>query len=177
MSLFKRDDLVAHLCRRSGKWYVHNRRGPLHWVCACDEKSMLLIRVSYRPGYFLMFEAELPIRFSLENPPSGLFGRVLLRSGALKLASWRMDIRESCEAVLYLSVQMPEHRMSGEMFDEVCREMRDEVLALHQELRDKFHYTVGGPVQGGYHHSPPQDYSRRLDSHVARIVDDSGRNR
>lgn len=107
-----------------------------------------MIRVRYRPGFTMLFEAELPVRFSLEDTPSDLFARVLLRSVPLKFASWRMDVRQSCEALLFLSVQWPGQGMVAGLFDDICREMRDEVLSFHQELRDKFRYQANGVVTG-----------------------------
>ena len=149
MGLFGGTLCIADLCRQSGNWHLADRKGDLHWVHAHGGMGQM-IRIRYRPSFTMLFEAELPVRFSLEHAPSGLFARVLLRSVPLNFASWRMDLRQSCEAVLFLSAQLPGHGMGAGLFDDVCREMRDEVIGFHQELRDKFHYQVAGVMSGGF---------------------------
>ena len=55
----------------------------------------------------MLFQTWLPIRFSLEHEPKGLFARVLLRNGNLHLSSWSMAIGGSCEACLTLVTNLP----------------------------------------------------------------------
>ena len=177
MNLFRRNDLIERLCRRSGKWEIRRHNGDIYMLHARDERAGQLIRVRYSPGYMLLFESELPVRFSLASPPAGLFARVLMRSVSLKLASWRMDIRESCEAMLYLSAQLSDEGMAGWLLDKVCREMRDEVLSFHQELRDKFLYDTGAAMQGGAAVTRPDALAGRYDQIAANLLANADRYR
>ena len=148
MNLFGKKHMVPRLCSRSG-WLLVKREEDRHWVRSSDEKETRLVRVRNN-GQFMKFVGELPVRFSLETPPSGLFARLLMRSIWLDFASWRMDIGDSCEAILYLAAQLPVAGMTPRLFAEVCREIRDELLDFHEELREKFQYgVVGGTAAGG----------------------------
>ena len=92
----------------------------------------------------VLFQSWLPIRFSLERPPAGLFARVLLRGHPLNWSAWQMSIGGSCEACLYVSASVPRTALDARLFQEVCTEIANEIRGFHQELHDKFAYDLGG---------------------------------
>jgi hypothetical protein len=151
MNLFERRPLIEQIVAKSPAWQILRRDGDMHRITSADSGSLTPIVVrapKQRP--FVVFNAFLPIRFSLERTPQGLFARLLFRSNALGLSSWNMDIAESCEALPYLFAQVPRDSLTPFLFDLICREMTEEIRSFRQELRDRFSYGIG-PVGGGVH--------------------------
>lgn len=145
MGLFRRDNLITRLCRESGRWLLIGREGELYWVRAdgCGRLQEIFIR--YREhAASVAFQSRFPVRFPLDGPPSGLYARLLMRNFQRVFTSWAMDIGESCEAVLRVVARVPTVALDAPLFDEVCREMVDEIADFHQELRDKFRGVMDG---------------------------------
>ena len=144
------EDLIDKLCRESGRWMVVSREADDCRVRAVgDPKSVQYIDI--RDGEHcrdILLQTWFSVLFPLENPPSGLFGRLLLRNFALKYAAWSIQIAGSCEAGLCCSARLPKAGLCASLFDFACRELVNEINDFHQELRDKFRYSVGGVVPG-----------------------------
>ena len=157
MPMFRQEDLMTRLCRESGRWLITRRGGDCVWVQANDNRAVCEIMIRDSTNVLsVLFQNWFPVRFSLQNPPSGLFGRLLLRNLELHFAGWAVSIGESCEACLTLAAQVPRSALTASLFDFICREIRDEINGFHQELHDKFLYSMGTPAQpplpGGARH-------------------------
>jgi hypothetical protein len=107
MQLFRRE-MIPRLCEESGRWVVISSEAGDYRVRNADGRATVYINVYQRPGTCdTLFQANFPIRFSLEREPAGLFARVLMRNFSLKFSSWMMYIGESCEACLILAGRVP----------------------------------------------------------------------
>ncbi len=148
------EELIPRLCRESGRWLVVRREGDCHIVQATDHRAVKEITVrDCTNSYTVLFQAWFPVRFPLDNPPSGLFGRVLMRNLDLYFSGWAVSIGGSCEACLTLAALVPRQALDARLFDNVCREVRDELIGFHQELHAKFLYAAppfpaSPPVRG-----------------------------
>lgn len=139
-------DVIERLCQQTGMVLV-SREADCYQVRNGDHTSKRYIDVTYSERVAnVLFQTWLPIRFSLEHEPKGLFARVLLRNGNLHLSSWSMAIGGSCEACLTLVTDMPRAALNAELFSKACWEMVREVNGFQQELHDKFSYEAGGRV-------------------------------
>lgn len=167
MNLFRREARIARLCRQSG-WLLHGRNLDLFQISAGATSRGHTILVRDDGGSTVDFHSWFPVRFALDNPPSGLFGRLLLRSHDLEYASWSMSIQQSCEAALMVAARVPSHALDVPLFDRVCREITGEVVGFHQELRDKFRYEAGFPPS---HRAPvrPEPCPAPMPSWVERL--------
>ena len=142
-ALFKRKTLVEQLAKQAG-WPISSHCGGHYTVLSADQGPARQVNVRYMESTgFLRFYADFPIRFSTERTPDGLYARVLLRSSSLGKCHWLLDIDYSCEAQPYLFAQWPAAVVTPKFFNAVCQEMVNELRAFHQELRDKFAYSVG----------------------------------
>ena len=142
------DESVIERSARLTGWAIFSRHGDFTTVQSRDRPgNERLVTVKYRQGDSMVkFTAELPIRFSLERTPQGLFARLLLRNVSLPWSHWNIEIEQACEAQPYLVGIWPTAIMTPKLFDTICREMVVELRSFHQELRDKFAYSVGGGV-------------------------------
>lgn len=147
------EDLIHRLCRESGRWRLVEREGDRYHVVADDGSPLQPIWLRYRQGRSesIPLQSRFPVRFPLDNPPSGLFGRLLMRNFTLVHAYWAVNLGESCEALLWVLARVSVAGLDAKLFDMVCREMRDEIVAFHRELKDKLRYSVSGmmPDDGG----------------------------
>ena len=143
-------DLVERLCEESGKWLIASRLGDRYSVVNADRMTQRFIDVrTCEEMAFVKFTAEFPVRFSLDREPRGLFARVLMRCIPLHFANWRLDIGESCEAVLYLFASQPRAAMDARLFNAICQEMVQELRDFHTELVEKFRYGGGAADMPG----------------------------
>jgi hypothetical protein len=143
--MLRRKTEIERLCRRSGKWAVIEfDRVDRYQVRTTTARHLCEVTVRHVSGKraCTRFQCWLPVQFSLQNPPSGLFGRLLMRSWDLRWSAWHINIADSCEASACLSVLIPNAALDARLFDDICREMTEEVLSFHRELRDKFNYHV-----------------------------------
>lgn len=140
MKLRRQEELIPKLCRESGRWLVSGRDGgDCYQVRTAGSDTIRYIDVRHQDDVrSVKFSATFPVRFPLENTPSGLFARLLLRSVSLHHSHWLIEIWESCEALPYLVARQPAAVMTPALFNAICREMVDELLGFQQELRDKF---------------------------------------
>jgi hypothetical protein len=139
-------DLVSRLCRDTG-FVLTGREADRYQVRSGDHSPPVYIELRYserRPN--VIFQAWFPVRFSLEKPPTGLFGRVLLRNTSMTWAAWGMSIGQSCEACLYVTAASPRRAMDSRVFNAICQEMTGEIRAFHEELHSKFAYDLGDVV-------------------------------
>lgn len=137
---------IEQLCRASG-WVFINQEVDQYRVRSGGPQSNVYIDIRSSERFSnLVFQSWFPIRFSLEKPPAGLFGRVLLRSLDLTWAAWNMSIGQSTEACLCVVARFPAAAMNAGLFRDVCDEIAGEIRAFHQELRDKFSYGMGDVV-------------------------------
>jgi hypothetical protein len=136
-------DLIERLCDETG-WVLAGREADLYRVRSGDHRAPVYIDIRYSEQYCnAVFQSWFPVKFSLEQPPAGLFGRVLLRSIYLRWASWEMSAGRSCEACLVLSACLPVAGMHADLFRPVCEEIATEIRRLRRELHDKFAYDLG----------------------------------
>jgi hypothetical protein len=136
--------LIERLCQETG-WGLLGQEAGRYQVRSRDTDSPVAIEVCYGERQVnVLFQSWLPIRFSLERPPAGLFARVMLRGHTLNWSGWQMSIGGSCEACLYLSASVPRTALDAGLFQEVCTEIADELRDFHLELHDKFAYDLGG---------------------------------
>jgi hypothetical protein len=144
MSLFRRKTVIESLCQQSGCQFCF-RDGQLYVVRSGGRDLYYIpITVHYIDSHrWTKFNAELPVRFPLGRTPDGLFAKAMMRNFNLGYSHWLMDIRESCDAILYLSAQTPTEWLNAGIFGAICCELATEVRAFHSELRDKFRYGVG----------------------------------
>jgi hypothetical protein len=141
--------LIPRLCRESGRWLVIGQQADLYRVRANDHKPIVEIDIRCPGGGpAVLFQAWFPVRFRLDNPPSGLFARLLLRNIDRGFAKWSMVIGQSCEACLTISGLVPLRALVASLLDCVCGEIRDEILGFQAELHEKFSYFVPPPAQG-----------------------------
>jgi hypothetical protein len=143
------EDTIHRLCRESGRWLLTGREYDSYWVRANDHRPTVSIQIRYAANDpTVLFQAWLPVRFPLANPPHGLFGRLLMRNLELRFAAWAVSIGQSCEACPTVAALIPTSALDASLFDFVCREVRDEILGFQKELHEKFAYAVPPPVQG-----------------------------
>ena len=141
------DTLVERLCRESGRWIVLTSELDWHEVRSVARPRIHNIKIRHGEGdASLIFQSYFPVRFSLENPPSGLFGRLLMRNFDLYYASWVATISGSCEAGLQVVARLPRVGIDATLLDRVCHELADESDSFDRELRDKFRYGGGGVI-------------------------------
>lgn len=139
-------DVIERLCQATGMVLV-SREADRYQVRNSDHTRRQYIDIVYAESFAsVLFQTWLPIKFSLEHEPKGLFARVLLRNLDLRWSCWAMTIGGSCEACLTLVTHLPHAALNAELFATVCREMVGEVNGFHQELRDKFRYEADGRV-------------------------------
>jgi hypothetical protein len=139
-------DTIERLCLDSG-WVFISREVDYYRVRSGGHQSNVYVDIRSSERFSnMLFQCWFPIRFSLEKPPSGLFGRVLLRSHDLHWSAWRLCIGGSCEACLYLCTVLPAGSVNAALFRDVCEEMAGETRAFLHELRDKFNYGPGTAV-------------------------------
>lgn len=141
----RRETLIERLCRQSGgQWRIHRRDFDEYGVRNPANSRCELILIRHREGLdSVIFQSIFPMRFSLETPPAGLFARLLMRNFDCLYAYWTLTIGQSCEACPYLVARVPTASLDGRLFDQVCREIMNELLAFRQELYDKFRYDLG----------------------------------
>jgi len=152
-------NLIDRLCHECGQWMVISSQLDAHQVRSVNRYKISHIDIRYMEGHAsVIFQLYFPIRFSLENPPSGLFGRLLLRNHELHYATWVMNIVESCEAGIQVAARLPRQGIDARLFHRVCTELADEADGFGQELRDKFRYSVGGVTPGHAMQEPPRHY-------------------
>lgn len=146
----KRDDLIDRLCRESGRWMVVSREEDDYRVRAVgDYRAVQYVGIRCGAAFHdVVFQSWFSVRFPLDNPPSGLFGRLLMRNFMLKQAAWALQIEGSCEAGLCCCARVPKSALVPCLFDIVCRELVNEIDDFHQELRDKFRWAGGEVVPG-----------------------------
>src|SRR5689334_14420467 len=107
MTLFKRQPSIPQLCRNS-RWLVVSRHDFHYSVANNDDRPRREMCVRAGKQFWdVQFSLEFPIRFPMNPEPPGLFARILIRNVGLVYSAWNMDIRDSCEAQLYLFAQMP----------------------------------------------------------------------
>jgi hypothetical protein len=147
-------DLIERLCVESG-WLLTGRQADLYQVRPCDPRAIHYVDIRYKEPYpNVVFQCWFPIRFPLQQP-SGLSERLLMRNKNLHWSSWTMTIGQSCEACLYVGASIPPSSLNAWLFGNVCQELVNEVRAFHQELHDRFRYSLGGDaVEAPY--LPPQ---------------------
>ena len=140
------DRLIETLCRESGRWMVASREAGEYSVRAIDDRTCVrYIQLRASPAFAsVVFQLFFPVRFSLQNPPSGLFGRLLVRNFKLFYAAWAMDVVGSCEAGIQLGARLPRQGIDARLFDAVCRELVDEADDFNNELREKLRFGSGG---------------------------------
>lgn len=148
--MFRRKTKIELMCRQTGRWAMINfdkqDNFTVRTISAC---TVYPINVRHHPKRTTTrFQTWLPVRFPLGNPPSGLFGKLLLRSWDLPWSAWCINIVDSCEATACVSALVPSKALDAVLFDAICQEQTQEVAAFHQELRDKFHYA--GQSGGGF---------------------------
>ncbi len=137
-------NVIESLCRKIG-WVVTRREADIYQVRSGDHQTNVYIEVRYNErSPNVVFQSFFPIRFSLENPPAGLFGRVLLRSASLTWTSWALNIGETCDAQLCVNAGLPTTALDAGLFGKVCEEIAAEIRGMRQELHDKFSYDLGG---------------------------------
>jgi hypothetical protein len=147
--MFRPKTQIERLCDKSRKWMVLSYDKLDHYrLRTTSSRTVYEICVRHHPQrQSTRFQCWLPIRFSLENPPSGLFGRLLLRSWELAWSSWNINILQSCEASACVTCLVPRAALDIGLFDDICTEQSEEVAAFHKELRDKFNYAaMGGTI-------------------------------
>jgi hypothetical protein len=143
------EELIPRLCQESGRWVLVRQQHDAYWVRTSDPGRLVEIYIRCSGDAFtVLFQAYFDPRFRLDNPPSGLFGRVLLRNHDLHLSNWAMYIGESCEACLYVAAMIPKAALTASLFDKVCRELVDEINGFKRELHDKFLYDPPPPPGG-----------------------------
>lgn len=151
----RQDELIPRLCHESGRWLMVRREGDRYIVQARDHRAVHEISVRDNGNtYTVLFQGWFPVRFSLDNPPSGLFARLLLRNMELHFSAWAIAIGGSCEACPTVAALVPRRSLDAALFNTVCHEIRDELIAFHNELHAKFRYDAppyspAPPVGGG----------------------------
>jgi len=75
-----------------------------------------------------------------------------------------MSIGASCEACPYLCANLPRHALTADLFAVACNEIANEHRSFHQELHDKFAYTIDlpGSSGGGMGQAVPHDERGRI---------------
>ena len=148
--MFRRKTKIELMCRQTGNWAVTDfDKQDLFTVRTTSFRTVYPITVRHHPKRTsTRFQCWLPVNFPLDNPPSGLFGRLLLRSWDLGWSAWNINIGHSCVATACVTALVPNMALDATLFDEICREQTGEVSAFHQELRDKFNYA--GQAGSGY---------------------------
>lgn len=137
-------NVIESLCRTIG-WVVTRREADIYQVRSGDHRANVYIEIRYNErSPNVVFQSFFPIRFSLDEPPAGLFGRVLLRTASLTWASWALNIGESCDAQLCVNAGLPTTALDARLFGKVCEEIAAEIRGMRQELHDKFAYDLGG---------------------------------
>lgn len=153
----RESDLVESLCRQSGQWMVTSSVLDVHQVRSVHRPRIQRLQIRHMDGHAsLIFQLFFSIRFSLENPPSGLFGRLMMRNHELIYASWAMGIVESCEAGLEVVARLPRQGIDARLFHSVCTELADEADSFDKELKEKFRYGVDGIIPGRTMQEPPR---------------------
>ena len=142
------EDLIEECCRETGPWRISHREGDRYVLRLDDHRPLQHVQVRYSSRMqHIPFQSWLSVRFPLDRTPSGLYGRLLLRSFERIYASWVMNISGSCEAYLGVVARIPASALTPALFDRVGRELLDEVFSFHQELRDKFQGDMGQTVR------------------------------
>lgn len=137
-------DLIDRLCRECGHWMLASCELDSHRIRSVTRPMIQHINVRYMEGQpSLIFQLFYPVRFSLENPPSGLFARLLLRNHSLYYAMWAMNIVQSCEAGIEVAARLPRQGVDASLFHAVCSELADEAEGFDRELKSKFNYSPG----------------------------------
>jgi hypothetical protein len=142
----KEESWIASLCRQTRKWTVTGFDGQDRFTVRTKGDEVIYpvtVRTSGQSSYGTRFQCFLPLRFPMETPPSGLFGRLMMRSREMDWSAWQLIIVESCEAQLYVTALIPSAVLDAALFDEVCREQTSEVAAFMKELHDKFNCAGG----------------------------------
>lgn len=147
--MLRRRDPIDRLCRKSGNWVMTEVEANYrHWVTHRRDRADYPVMVLHGSHHTsTRFQCWLPVRFPLANPPSGLFGRLMLRSWDLNWSSWVLNIGESCEAKACVTALVPNRALDTNLFNIICQEQVEEVSGMHKELRDKFQYS--GQFRGG----------------------------
>jgi hypothetical protein len=155
--MFRSKTQIERLCDRSRKWMVVSYdKLDSYQLRTTSGRTIYEIGVRHHPERKnTRFQCWLPIRFPLDNPPSGLFGRLLMRSWELAWSAWVVNISGSCEAGACVSALVPNAALDAELFNDICGEQAEEVAAFHKELRDKFNYAAMG---GGFAAPPPRPW-------------------
>jgi hypothetical protein len=151
--MFRRKTKIELLCEKTRKWaVVRFDKVDYFTVRTLGPCEVYSINIRHhRKHTSTLFQTWLPVNFSLGNTPSGLFGKLLLRSWDLNWSAWGINIGDSCEAIAAVSALVPTMALDAELFDDICREQTEEVAAMHKELRDKFKYA--GQSGGSYAHA------------------------
>lgn len=148
-------DLIERLCRESG-WVLASREADFYQVRPGDHRAIQYVEIRYGERFAqVLFQSFFPIRFSLQQPPTGLSERLLMRNRNLHWSSWTAVIGGSCEQVLYVGASIPAAGLNAWLFGQVCGEMVNEIHAFHQELHEKYRYGLGGVAAKTQYLPPP----------------------
>ena len=152
--MFRRKTKIEQLARQTRHWAVTAfDKTDRYWLRTTSGREVHDVLVGYhRKFHNTVFQTWLPIRFSLDNPPSGLFGRLLMRSWDLRWSAWIVNIGESCEATICVKACIPTVALDAKLLDGICQEQTEEVAAFQKELRDKFNWAA--QCSGVYPASP-----------------------
>ena len=159
--MFRRKTKIEQLCRQTGRWAVTAfDKQDLFTVrtTAAETIYEIILRSGKQKSDCTRFHCWLPVSFHLDNPPSGLFARLMMRSRELRWSAWVLNISNACEGDACVTVLIPNVGLDAKLFDEICREQSNEVAAFHRELRDKFHWTAqfgGSSTASGAKHVGP----------------------
>lgn len=149
-----KQDLIVSRSRQTGKWVVESHDKPdIYRVRTAGGGPIYEVAIRHNAKRaFTRFQTWLPIAFPLDNLPSGVFDRLMMRSWELTWSAWVIDILDACQAHACLTVLVPNVALDATLFDAICSEQTQEVRGFHKELRDKFPYGggfVGAPATGG----------------------------
>lgn len=144
MAIFKRQDVIEAYVASSPAWALVFREVDTYVIGSRDGGSGARIQIrSAERFHSVIFQLYLGTRFSLERTPHMIFGRLMMRSRELIWPAWVADIGESMEAKVFLAARVPRAALDHALFEEICREMRDEAWGFEKELRDKLDWMRG----------------------------------